>query len=269
MPPHDPHDGLRRRGVRPGFEGLETRDLPASHPLGLPLPGGHSAAADVQQFVPILYPPGTPQPTAAEIQRESFVAKGIGRYTVGPGRFSTQEITIHGYGKPESNNQSQHGHFQYILYEPTDPTKSITGVAHFLVQDFLASSASLILDLQGPVGSEVNVDGVNLPTHANWVHDGTSGTTYIGTETAIPGYANFPSNYFTAQGTPANPPPGPNGPAPSSVDNWNLGVGDATFKYTPDKHPLPGTMGSGTVSIVFRGLINFSGAQNAPNKNVE
>ncbi len=46
-----------------------------------------------------------------------------------------------------------------------------------------------------------------------------------------------------------------------------MGVGDATFKYIPDKHPLPGTLGSGTVILVFRGLINASGAQSTLDKN--
>ena len=48
-------------------------------------PASTIPAPDVQQFVPILYPPGTPQPTAAEVQRESFVAKGYGPIHDRPG----------------------------------------------------------------------------------------------------------------------------------------------------------------------------------------
>ena len=70
----------------PEFENMEGRDLLSSNPLGPALPGMHYPAPDVSQFVPILYPPGTPQPTTAEIARESFIAKGSGTYTVGPGR---------------------------------------------------------------------------------------------------------------------------------------------------------------------------------------
>src|SRR5207248_2745090 len=97
-----------------------------------------------------------------------------------------------------------------------------------------------------------------LPTHLLWSHDPVSGTPNTGAGTALPGYNNFPKNYFTAQGLPANPPPGPHGPPPSSVDNWNLGVGDATFHYIPSAHPAPGTLGSGMVILDFRGLINYS-----------
>ena len=106
MRPQSPSMRAARR-CSPGLERLEGRDLPSSHPLGPALPGQHYPAPDVQQFVPILYPPGTPQPTAAEVSRESFVAKGYGRYTIGPGRFDTQALSIHGYGKPMTSNISQ------------------------------------------------------------------------------------------------------------------------------------------------------------------
>ncbi len=33
--------------------------------------------------------------------------RGIGRYTIGPGQFDTQTITIHGYGKPMTSNISR------------------------------------------------------------------------------------------------------------------------------------------------------------------
>ena len=153
--------------------------------------------------------------------------------------------------------------FQYALFEPKDPSQPITGVMHFLVANFLASGGSIILDLQGPTGTEVN----GLPTHLYWVHDGTSGTEFTGTGSAIPGFANFPTNYFTPQGTPADPPPGPNGPNPSSVNNWNLGFGDATFQYIPDPHPVPGSVQSGKVVLVFKGLLNTSDSQNPADKH--
>src|SRR5438132_3213390 len=149
MPAHDPHSRpsrrwhghpahgssrhgrdvrATRRRYRPACEGLETRDPPASHPLGPALPGKHYPAPDVQQFVPLLYPPGTSQPTPAEIQRESFVVKGVGRYTIGPGHFDTQTIAIHGYGKPATSNLSRKIHFQYEIFEPRNPTRAVTGV---------------------------------------------------------------------------------------------------------------------------------------------
>jgi hypothetical protein len=262
---HEEHHGPSPHRRRLRFECLESRDLPASHPIGAPFPGLHPPAADVQQFVPLLYPPGTPQPTAAEVERESFVNKATGRYVIGPGRFDTQAITIHGYGKPSSSNLSTKTHFQYVIYEPTDPSKPVTGIMNVLAGNVLNSGASLIIDLQGPTGTEVN----GLPTQLFWYHDVSSGSVFTGTGFALPAYANFPANYFNRQGLPANPPPGSPGVPPSSVANWNLGLGDAKFTYIPDAHPIPGTLGSGRVIVVVRGLINNSGAQNPIDKNYQ
>jgi hypothetical protein len=243
------------------LEGLERRALLASHPIGPAFPGRHAPAADVQQFVPILYPAGTPQPTQQEIARESFVNKSIGRYTIGPGRFDTQSLTIHGYGKSSTSNMSRRMHFQFVIFEPTELTKPVTGTMNFLGLNFLQNGTQLILDLQGPTGSEVG----GLPTHLYWSRDAAGGGPFSGPGAALPAYNNFPSNYFTANGTLVSPLE--QGLPPSSVDNWNLGVGDASFKYVPDKHPVPGSLGSGTVILVFRGLINASGAQSTIDKN--
>ena len=97
-----------------------------------------------------------------------------------------------------------------------------------------------------------------------WIPDAnqTQSTAFAGTGTTLPGFSNFPTNYFTASGALAPPPgsPGSLGP-PTSVDNWNMGLGIATFKYVPDRHPVAGSLGSGTVIVVLRGLLNYSGAQ--------
>ncbi len=263
MPEHAPHGrhGCRRRRCQPTLEGLETRDLLSSHPIGPALPGRHFPAADVQQFVPILYPPGTPQPTAAEVKRESFVAKAYGTYTVGPGHFNTQSITIHGYGRSATSNMSLRMHFQFVIFEPTDPTQPVTGTMNFIGLNYLNNGSQMILDLKGPTGTEVN----GLPTHLYWARDNVSGGPFGGPGDALPAYSNFPSNYFTSSGTLESPLQ--QGLPPTSVNNWNMGVGDATFKYIPDKHPLPGSQGSGTVVLVFRGLVNASGAQSTADKN--
>jgi hypothetical protein len=141
----------------------------------------------------------------------------------------------------------------------------VTGVINFLGSNFLQNGTTLTIDLMGPVGTEVH----GLPTHLFWAHDVVSGTPFTGTGGTLPGYANFPGNYFNAQGLPANPPPGSPGVPPTSVNNWNLGAGDATFKYIPDRHPLAGTLGSGQVILVLRGLLNYSGAQSANDKNYQ
>jgi hypothetical protein len=48
-----------------------------------------------------------------------------------------------------------------------------------------------------------------------------------------------------------------------------MGIGDVTFKYVPDAHPVAGTLGSGTVIVVTRGLLNTSGAQSTIDKNYQ
>jgi hypothetical protein len=258
------HNNARR--CRPGFEALESRELLTSHSLGARVAGGPPPAADVEQFIPVLYPPGTPQPTAAEIQRQSFVLKSVGRYTIGPPRFNTQAITIHGYGKPSTSNVSLKSHFQYILFEPSNPSQPVYGEFNMLAGNTLQSGANIILDVQGPTGTEVN----GLPTHLYWAHDISSGVVFTGSGYTLPASNNFPGNYINSQGLPADPPPGSaGGGAPTSINNWNMGYGDITFKYIPDPHPQPGTLGSGKVILVARGLLNTSAAQNPidPNYN--
>jgi hypothetical protein len=254
------------RQCRPRLEDLESRDLPSSHPLGPALPGKHYPAPDVRQFVSLLYPPGTPQPTPAEIRRESFVVKGVGRYTIGPGHFDTQTISIHGYGKPATSNLSRRIHFQYQVFEPKDPAQAVTGVMNLVAGNFLQNGADLILDLRGPTGTEVN----GLPTRLFWLPDAnaSSSTSFAGTGATLPGYSNFPTNYFLPSGALAPPPGSPNslGP-PTSVNNWNMGLGAVTFRYVPDRRPVPGSLGSGTVTFVLRGLLNYSGAQSQADKN--
>src|SRR5271170_1133692 len=131
---------------RPRFESLEGRDLPSANPLAPELPGKHYPAPNVQQFVPLLYPPGTPQPTAAEVARESFIAKGYGRYTIGPGQFDTQSLVIHGYGKPMTSNVSRRFHFQYQIAEPVNKGQAVTGVMSLVGGNFLQNSALQIVD---------------------------------------------------------------------------------------------------------------------------
>lgn len=260
-----PREGRSRRS-RPGFETLESRELLTAHPAAAAPQAAIPAAANVQQFVSVLYPPGTPQPSTAEIRRQTFVIKAVGRYIIGDPRFSTQAITIHGYGKPATSNVSLKSHFQYILFEPASPSQPVYGEFNMLPADTLQSGANVILDLQGPTGTEVN----GLPTHLYWTHDISSGVVFTGSGYTLPGSGNFPGSYINSQGAPANPPPGsPGGGPPSSVNNWNMGFGDITFKYQPDPHPQKGSLGSGRVIIMVQGLLNTSVAQNPidPNYN--
>ena len=253
-----------RRRRRPAIETLETRELLASHPLGPTLPGKHYPAPDVQRYVSILYPPGTPQPTAAEIQRESFEFKGSGNYTIGPGGFSDQSITIHGYGKPGTSNLSRRMHFQFLITEPsaTAPQQAVTGAINLVAGNYLQNGADLVLNVAGPTGTEVN----GLPTQLYWSFASQGSTAFAGTGQALPAFNNFPSNYFTAQGVPVSPLS--QGLSPTSVSNWSLGIGQMQLQYVPDHHPQPGSLGSGTVVMVLHGLLNYSGAQSQADKNL-
>ncbi len=249
-----------RRSRRPRFavESLEGRELPST--LGPALPGRHYPAPDVQQFVPILYPPGTPQPTAAEIRRESFQARAVGYYNVGPGRFSTQSLTIHGFGKSATSNFSSKMRFQFVIFEPSDPTQPVTGTLNLLSGAFLNTGSNIMLDLSGPTGTEVR----GLPTHLYWTHDVTSGTMFTGAGSAIPGYNNFPTNYVNSDGTLTSPLA--IGQAPSSVNNWNMGVGDIRLQFLPQAHGRSAALSSGKVIVEIRGLLNASGALNPADK---
>jgi hypothetical protein len=255
--------------LRPQIEGLESRDLMTSAAPALAAKHYAALSPAIQQFASVLYPVGTPQPTAAELRRESFVVKASGQYTIGPGHFSNQSITIHGFGKPGTSNLSQRFHFQFDIFEPTDSTQTVTGAVAFTGGNYLQNGSGLILDLQGPTGTEVN----GLPTHLYWSRSAASSTAFAGTGAGlvIPGvnndqtvYDNFPANYFNASGVPESPLA--QGLAPTSVDNWNIGLGDVTLHFTPDKHPVAGSEGSGTVTLVFHGLLNYSGAQSADDK---
>lgn len=259
------HD-RRGRGHRPLVEGLEARELLASHPLGPDLPGKHYPAPNVQQFASIIYPPGTPQPTAAELQRESFDLKAVGTYTVGPGQFSDQSITIHGYGKPATSNMSRRFHFQFLISEPSSsaPEPVVYGNVNLVGGNYLQNSSDLILDLVGPTGSEVN----GLPTHLYWISDTNQSSSgpFAETGTVFPAHGNFPANYFNAQGEPVSPLS--QGLAPTSVNNWGLSLGAATLDFIPDAHPQKGSLGSGKVILVMQGLMNYSGAQSQADKNI-
>jgi hypothetical protein len=240
-----------RRWRRPALEILEGRALLSSHPLGPPFPGHHYPAPGVEQFVPLLFPPGTPQPTPQEVERESFRAKAVGTYTVGPGRFADQALTIKGGGKAATSNFSFAARFQFIIFEPKDPTQPVTGVIHYLPANFLQSGGGIILDFSSPTGTEVN----GLPTHLNWRHDGASGVPFVGAGT-LPIFSG------------TEPIPETDKTTPSTIVDFNLGAGVTTLKYIPDAHPVPGTMGSGKVIIVTKGLLNAP-PNNPIDKNYE
>ncbi len=275
MRSHDPR-GRRprsRRPRRPIVEGLEARDLPSSgvlsvagarpharpaaaivaHPdspnglLGKRAPGTFLDRAVLDQAAADLYhanvPPGTPTPR--EIQRQTFTARWIGRYTIGPPRFSDRANTIHLYGTDGGSNQFFRGKFNIAIFPPADPAATptpgnpfanqITGVAALYGQNYLQSGSMTLLDLNGTPAPGSSPDA--LPNQLSWTYD------------------------FN---TSAGPYAAPGGIAPGS--GFTQGTGTVQIHWIPDPHPLPGTMGSGQVVLTFQGLINTSQIASAVSK---
>jgi hypothetical protein len=225
MRPHFAHDSSPRRRHRPGFEGLETRELLST--MAFPDP------AVIANSIDLLYGPNslTPMtPTPAEVRRQTFTARWIGTYTVGPPTFSDRALTIHAYSKSGGSNQFLKGKLQLRIFPPSDPgatpnpgnpyANQVTGVAALFGQNYLQAGTLAILDLNGypPPGA----DPRTLPTHLSWTYDSFSS---------------------------AGPYTGP------SLDFFQ-GTGVVDIQYIPDRHPAPGTMGSGRLIVSFQGVIN-------------
>jgi hypothetical protein len=213
------------RRLRPVLEGLESRELAAAFP----------DPAVIANSINLLYGPNslTPQtPTPAEVKRQTFTAKWIGTYTVGPPRFSDRSMTIHGYATAGGSNQFLKGKLELALFPPADPNATpnpgnpyanrVTGFAVFFPQNALQTAGMGILDLTG--NPAPGSSPYALPTHVNWTYD------------------SFSSN---------GPYIGP------SIDFFQ-GTGVLDIRYIPDHHPQAGTMGSGRFVIAIQGLINNS-----------
>jgi hypothetical protein len=244
MRANDRSESVARCRFRPRVEGMETRDLLSA--LLLSTPGHQQAVVQtrsvqpqlvaysptdqslLQQFAQELY--GSNPPSPRELRRETFTAKFLAYYTVGPPRFSDRASTIHGVtrGDVAVSNQFLKGRAQFVLFPPANPTATpnygnpyanqVTGQATFFLENLLQTGSILIIDINGSGADEVN----GLPTHATWKYDVSSGGAYTA------------PTYFTQ------------------------GLGTVDFKYIPDRHPQPGTLGSGRVVVTFLGLINLN-----------
>jgi hypothetical protein len=266
MQSHDPRGRrLPNRGSRqPVFESLEPREMPSSgltaggaravaraesaivaQPdspnglLGKRAPGSFLNPAVLAQVASKLYradvPPGVP--TRREIRRQTFTARWVGQYTIGPPRFSDRASTIHLYGVSGGSNEFLKGKFQMSLFPPADPSATptpgnpyanqITGIADLFGQNYLQSGSMAVLDINGTPAPGSNPQA--LPTQLTWTYD------------------------FN---TSAGPYAAPGGVAPGS--GFTQGAGTLEIQWIPDAHPLPGTKGSGQVVVTFQGLINTS-----------
>lgn len=231
------HPLRARCQVRPFFEDLEGRDLLST--LAAASAGSFPDPRVIEQVAsdifPASAPPGTP--TATEIRRQTVTARWVGKYTIGPPRFSDRASTIHVYGVSGGSNQFLKGKTQISIFPPADPAATptpgnlfanqITGEAALFGQSYLQSGAVLVLDLNGtPVpGSSPGA----LPTSLNWAYD-----------------SNTSGGPFAA----------PGGIVPGS--GYTRGAGLLQLQWKPDPHPLRGTSGSGQVIVTFQGLINTS-----------
>jgi hypothetical protein len=180
-------------------------------------------------------------PTKREINRQTFTARWVGQYTIGPPRFSDREDTIHLYGTSGGSNQFLKGKFNIALFPPADPgatptvgnpfANQVTGVAALIPQNYLQSGSMLVLDLNGTPAA--NSDPSALPTQLTWTYDNT---------TSAGAYA---APAINMQGT-----------------------GTLTISYQPDAHPIVGTLGSGKVIVTFQGLINANQIVSAVSQSI-
>jgi hypothetical protein len=237
---HDRRARVDRRGAKPRWrpvcEGLEARDLPS---VLLPRAARVDSRfvpnpAVIQQSINLLYGPGsaTPMtPTPREVKRQTFAARWIGNYTIGPPTFSDRASTIHAWSENGGANQFLKGKFQLELFPPANPNAApnpgnpfanrVSGLAVLVPWSTLQNSATLLLDLSAPA-SDPGFTSSGLPTHLSWTYDPGSGGSYIG-------------------------PVG-----------FTQGTGTLDIKWHPDARPLPHTLGSGKLIVTFQGVINYN-----------
>jgi hypothetical protein len=273
MRPHNPHHGTPRRRRHPGFEGLEARDLPSTTPLatGPVSPKARPGAAMVQappqsparelasagqgraatfpdpaviaNSLNLLYGPGSPTPrtpTPHEARREVFTARWIGTYIVGSPRFNDRASTIHLFSKHGGSNTFLKGKLDMALFPPADPqatptpgnpfANQVTGIVGMFPQNALQTGGLLIYDIVGPPAS--GSDPHALPTHLTWTNDA-----------------------FASAGNFVNP----------GLDFFQ-GTGTLDIHYIPDRHPHPGSLGSGRMIASFQGALNYSQLYSAVSK---
>lgn len=218
------------------------------------------------------FPPGTysvPQPTKAEIRRETFWMEFVGHYYVGAPRFSDQSATIHIYsnGRDVTSNQSLNARAELLLLPPADPSASpttsdpmagqVAGLLSMFPSNALQSGSSFFGDVTNLPGAPSNATGVldnGLPTHVGFTLDpgGVTGGVY-----AVTAY-----NVLTPSGQ-TSPIIGANGGAVSIG-----GAGEIDIKYLPSGHSHGGASRSGTAIVRVQGLLNLTGVTNPLYKGI-
>jgi hypothetical protein len=292
------HDQRSTR-CRPRVEGLEPREVPAMiHPAAAALASIHAvptgnvppwvSQATLNQVADLLYapitttasttvggvtyPPGTysvPQPTPAEIRRQTFWMEFVGHYSVGAPRFSDQSSTIHIYsdGRDVTSNQSLNARAQLLLLPPADPNATptsndpmagqVAGLLSMFPANALQSGSSFFADitnLPGVPSSDPAMFNHGLPSHVQFTLDpnGVTGGVY-----SVPSYT---------VATPAGEVPLNNHGSGGAVSTEGAGVIDLT--YLPTNHLKAGALQSGTVVVRVQGLLNLTGVTNPLYKGI-
>jgi hypothetical protein len=208
-----------------------------------------------------------PQPTGSEIGRQGFTERFVGRYVVGPPRFSNQAAAIHIYsnGKDVTSNQFLHARSEILILPPADPTAQpttndpvagqVTGLSTTYPANVLQTGNGLFLDLTnlpGVASNDPKTLDHGLPAHLSFRFDALSGGIY-----SAPEFATTPPVETDAvTGAPIFPLPGASGGA---VSVFSTGTGVVDIKYVPDHRPQAGTSGSGKAIVTIQGLINNTG----------
>ncbi len=226
-----------------------------------------------------VFPPGTysvPQPSQAEIRRETFWAEFVGHYSVGPPRFSNQSATIHIYsdGRSVTSNQFLNGRGQILLFPPADPNATPTTedpVAGQVVAQISLFAANVLQSGTVLFAQATNVPGLasndpgaldhGLPSHLAFQIDpgGVSGGTY-----STPAYTTTPPTITDPSTKQALALEGGSGGAVA----FNQGAGIIDIKYEPTNHLRAGASQSGTVLVKMQGLINVTGVLNTLYKGI-
>lgn len=174
-----------RPGFRPALEGMETRTLLSAitHLLNRSQP--RQAAINAQQAAPApeelppnpLYFP-TGQPTRHEMARQRFVAKFVGPFTVGAGRFSgeAQQVYMRGSG---GSNQFLHGDAQLAVITPADPTQPLGGSISMFDRN-INTNSSIGFELAANPATDLDAAGRPVRMTITQVDGNLSGGLYAG-----------------------------------------------------------------------------------------
>jgi hypothetical protein len=226
-----------------------------------------------------VFPPGTysvPQPSQAEIRRQTFWAQFVGHYSAGAPRFSNQSATIHIYsnGRNVTSNQFLLGRGQVLLFPPADPNSKpttedpvagqVTGLISLFSANILQSGSVLFAEATNVPGLASNDPSAldhGWPSHLAFQIDpgGVSGGTY-----STPQYTTTPPTIIDPATGQALSLTGGSGGAVA----FNQGAGIIDIRYKPDNRLKAGASQSGTVLVRIQGLINLTGVLNPLYKGI-